>query len=439
MAAVSRNRCSGQAGNIEKGVQEEMAKGLSSEVKQALRDIYYQERTGRGKAAFSLLEKASAAGDGDASCVLARCYCGHQYVWSGHGFPEDDDRATALLHKSVEQGSALGVLVAMRTGELTPELEAKMPFASLQEAFDQAQELAESGDAFCQYVVANSYFWWDFIRIQNRSRESFPKEDGAFNAAYKVYLKENISKCEDLFWKALRGGMYFAANNLNRYYTQGDEDIILPQPEKARDLWKIGAEYGHPVHQSIYAKDLEKEGRKEEAFYWFKQAAEGGEPGGWCNVGHCYMEGIGTPKDEAYAVKCYEKELPTGNITSHNILGEAYFLGKGVEQNYTEAIRLLTYACDKGSKYGLFYLAKCYFNGWGTPQDYVRARQYLDKVDWNYWEADYLRGLLYGNGLGVAADIPKAVGFLQKAGDHPEARAELAKYKKTLFGKWVRR
>ena len=416
-----------------------MAKGLSSEVKQALRDIYYQERTGRGKAAFSLLEKASAAGDGDASCVLARCYCGHQYVWSGHGFPEDDDRATALLHKSVEQGSALGVLVAMRTGELTPELEAKMPFASLQEAFDQAQELAESGDAFCQYVVANSYFWWDFIRIQNRSRESFPKEDGAFNAAYKVYLKENISKCEDLFWKALRGGMYFAANNLNRYYTQGDEDIILPQPEKARDLWKIGAEYGHPVHQSIYAKDLEKEGRKEEAFYWFKQAAEGGEPGGWCNVGHCYMEGIGTPKDEAYAVKCYEKELPTGNITSHNILGEAYFLGKGVEQNYTEAIRLLTYACDKGSKYGLFYLAKCYFNGWGTPQDYVRARQYLAKVDWNYWEADYLRGLLYGNGLGVAADIPKAVGFLQKAGDHPEARAELAKYKKTLFGKWVRR
>lgn len=439
MAAVSRNRCSGQAGNIEKGVQEEMAKELSSEVKQALRDIYYQERTGRGKAAFSLLEKASAAGDGDASCVLARCYCGHQYVWSGHGFPEDDDRATALLHKSVEQGSALGVLVAMRTGELTPELEAKMPFASLQEAFDQAQELAESGDAFCQYVVANSYFWWDFIRIQNRSRESFPKEDGAFNAAYKVYLKENISKCEDLFWKALRGGMYFAANNLNRYYTQGDEDIILPQPEKARDLWKIGAEYGHPVHQSIYAKDLEKEERKEEAFYWFKQAAEGGEPGGWCNVGHCYMEGIGTPKDEAYAVKCYEKELPTGNITSHNILGEAYFLGKGVEQNYTEAIRLLTYACDKGSKYGLFYLAKCYFNGWGTPQDYVRARQYLDKVDWNYWEADYLRGLLYGNGLGVAADIPKAVGFLQKAGDHPEARAELAKYKKTLFGKWVRR
>ncbi len=411
-----------------------MGKELSSEVKQALQDIYYNERTGRGKAALALLEKASAAGDGDASCVLGRCYCGHQYVWSGHGFPEDDDKAIAYLHKSVEQGSALGVLVSMRMGELTPEAERKMPFGSLQEAFEEAQELAESGDAFCQYVVANAYFWWDFLRIQGKNQDSFPD-----NASLKAYLKENISKCEDLFWKALRGGMYFAANNLNRYYSQGDEDIILPQPEKARDLWKIGAEYGHPLHQSIYAKDLEKEGRKEDALYWFKQAAEGGEPGSWCDVGRCYFQGIGTSKDEAYAVKCYEKELPGGSISSHNVLGEAYFLGKGVTQDYAKAVELLTFACDKGSKYGLFYLAKCHFNGWGTPQDYVRARQYLDKVDWNYWEADYLRGVIYANGLGVAADISRGVGYLQKAGEHPEAKAELAKYKKTLFGKWVRR
>ena len=127
-----------------------MGRQLSEDVKKALEDIYYKERTRRGKEAFALLEKASAAGDGDASCVLARCLCGHQYVWSGHGFPEDDDRATALLHKSVEQGSALGVLVSMRCGELTPEVEEKMPFASLQEVFDQALELAQWGDAFCQ-------------------------------------------------------------------------------------------------------------------------------------------------------------------------------------------------------------------------------------------------------------------------------------------------
>ena len=42
-------------------------------------------------------------------------------------------------------------------------------------------------------------------------------------------------------------------------------------------------------------------------------------------------------------------------------------------------------------------------------------------------------------GLGVAEDIPKGVAHLQKAASHTEAKEELLNYKKTLFGKWVRR
>lgn len=411
-----------------------MGKELSSEVRQALQDIYYNERTGRGKEAFALLEKASAAGDGDATCILARCLCGYQYVWKGHGFPEDDDRATELLHKSVEQGSALGVLVALRSGELRPAVRRKMPFAGLQEAFDEVEELAKAGDAFCQYVVGNTYFWWDFLKIQNKKKDSFPNQE-----AYKAYLKENISKCEDWFWKALRGGMYFAANNLNRYYTKGDEDIIAPQPEKARDLFKIGAEYGHPIHQAIYADDLKKAGRNEEALMWYKKAAEGGHPGAWADVGRCYYEGVGTQKDEAYAVQCLEKDIPNGNILSHNLLGEAYFQGKGVPVDYERAFKLLSFAYERDSKWGVYYLGKCCFMGWGTVQDYARAEAFLQHVYWDNKDANYMRGYMYGRGLGVAESIPQAVFFLQKAGDLPEAKEELRHYKKTLFGKWVRR
>lgn len=210
-----------------------MGKCFSDAVEQALRYIYYDLRAGKGSEGFRILKEASDAGDGDASCILARCFCGNQYVWSGHQFPEDDDMATRLIHKSVEQGSGIGVLVALRTGELTPSLEKKMPFASLEEAFESVLLKAEAGDAFCQYTVANSYFWWDFLRIQGRGRESFSSEK-----AFKDYLQENISKCEDWFQKALRGGMYLAANNLNRYYREGDEDIIAPRPELAENLLK---------------------------------------------------------------------------------------------------------------------------------------------------------------------------------------------------------
>ena len=415
-----------------------MATVLSNEVKQALQDIYYNERTGRGKEALALLERASQKGDGDASCVLARCYCGRQYVWAGHGFPEDDDKAIHFLHKSVEQGSALGVLVAMRSGELTPSVEKKMPFANLKEALTQAEELAKSGDAFSQYVVGNVYFWWDFLRIDNKDRDSFPSHE-----AFKAYLRENISKCEDWFWKAFRGGMYFAANNLNRYYEQGDEDIIAPQPEKARDLWRLGAEYGHPIDQAIYADELTKVGRKEEALSWYKKAAEGGHPGAWYDVGRCYFTGEGTAKDSAYAVSCFERELARDPIYTGacNLLGKAYFLGDGVPQDYAKAYHYLSIAYYKqDSKWGAFYLAKCCFYGWGTPQDYGQAFRFLSYVSQKIDEADYMRGVIYAQGLGgIQEDIPTGVTYLQKAGNFPKAKEELRRYKKTLFGKWVRR
>ena len=414
-----------------------MSKGLSSEVKQALQDIYYNERTGRGQEAFALLEKASAAGDGDATCILARCLCGYQYVWSGHRFPEDDARATKLLHKSVEQGSALGVLVALRSGELTPSVQKKMPFESLQQAFDEALELAKGGDAFCQYVVGNSYFWWDFLRIQNKGKDSFPDQ-----AAYKAYLRENISKCEDWFWKALRGGIYFAANNLNKYYREGDEDIIAPQPEKAKDLFRIGAEYGHPLHQAILADDLEKIGKREEALGWRKKAAEGRHPGAWYDLGRCYFDGVGTDKDDAYAVSCFRKELEMdpSYIGANNLLGKAYYFGRGVPQDYAKAFQHLSAAYDRKSTWGVYYLGKCCFEGWGTPQDYSRARMFLEQVDWTNYDTFYMLGYMYGRGLGgVTEDIPKAVDYLQKAKDNKDAKEELLHYKKTLFGKWVKR
>ena len=258
-----------------------MGRCFSDEVEQALQYIYYDMRAGKGAEGLQILERASAAGDGDASCFLARCLCGPGYVWDGHHFPEDDRRATKLYHESVKQGSALGVLICLRSGELTPSVEANMPFADLKEAFDRVLECAKAGDAFCQYTVANSYFWWDFLRIQKKGENSF-----ANRMEYKAYLRENISQCEEWFWKALRGGIYFAANNLDRYYRQGDEDIILPQPEKARDLYKIGAETGNPYLQYFYAEQLDKAGDKAGAFYWYQQALEGGEPLAWYDVGY---------------------------------------------------------------------------------------------------------------------------------------------------------
>lgn len=414
-----------------------MGKYFSDPVEQALRYIYYQDRQGKGKEGFRLLEEAAAAGDVDASYFLARCLCGSQYVWSGHGFPEDEERATQLLHQTVEQGSAMAALTCLRTGDMTPSLEKKMPFASLQEAFQIVLDKAERGEPFCQYVIGNVYFWGDFIRIEGKGAESFPSKD-----AFRDYVIQNISKCEDWFIKAYRGGVHFAGNNLNSYYTKGEPGLIPPQPEKAEGLFRIGAEGGHPLHQYFWAQELEKAGKKEEALRWYREAAEGGKVDCWYNVGKAYELGEGAPQDYAYAVRCYERALndPNSSVGSHNRLGSLYYEGKGVPQDYAKAYQLISWAYQEGkTSWSLDYLGKCCFYGRGTQQDYQKAREYLEQIDWNDWEVSYLLGCIYARGLGVPADIKKGVEYLQKAGNHPEAKEELLRYKKTLFGKWVQR
>ena len=148
-----------------------MGKFFSDDVETALQYIYYDNRLRlhRGQEGFDLLVKASGEGDGDADCIMARCLSGYQYVWPGYHFPQDDRQAAKLLHRSIERGSALGILIAKRSGALTPVWQKKAPI-SLQEAFRQVLEKAAGGDAFCQYTVGNTYFWWDFLSIEGKTR-----------------------------------------------------------------------------------------------------------------------------------------------------------------------------------------------------------------------------------------------------------------------------
>lgn len=411
-----------------------MGNFFSDPVEQALEDIYYKERSGRGRASFELLVNTAAAGDGDACCVLSQCLRGPQHVWSGHGFPEDLQLAARILRLAVEHGSGAGMLAALCCGELPEQA------LDLQAALDSVKEKAEGGDAFCQYMLGEIYLRQDFLRIERKNSDSFPSPE-----AYGAYLTEQTAQCEDWFRKALSGGMSLAAERLRLFYTQGAGDAVPPQPEKAAELWKTGAEKGCPSLQLGYAQELEQAGAKTEALQWYQQSAEGGQPGAWYEVGRMYFDGTGVDKDEAFACQCFEKELPRGHIGSHNLLGKACFYGRGVPQDYERAFQLLRFAYLEGNKggsrnnWGVYYLGKCCFEGWGTRRDYEQARVFLEQMDWEYWDASYMLGTMYARGLGVPQDIKRGVEYLQKAGDHPEPQEELLKYKKNLFGKWVRR
>ncbi len=419
-----------------------MGRFFGDEVEKALRYLYYDKTAERGEEAIELLKKTVAGGGAeaaDACCLLARCYCGPQYVWDGHKFTNsmvDDQKAEQLLQQSVECGSSMGVLVAMRSGLLTPELEKRMPFRKIKDAYDIILDKAEHGEPYCQYMIGNVYYWWDFLRIEEKDRSSF-SSDGAF----LTYLAQKIACCEEWFQKAFVGGMLSAGGNLEEYYKEGFRDLIAPQPEKEEAITRQGAELGYPYYQYFWGVEIEHK-NPEQALELYKRALSGGEWRAYSAIGRIYAEGRIVPKDERYAVSCWEKGVERGSDSCRYQLGRAYLDSlpeAGLEKNPEKGYELLEEAYDNGYALGAFELGKCCFKGTGANQDYRKAREYLEHVTRNNEEVLYMLGYLYARGLGGPQDIAKGVEYLKKAGNWQPALEELKNYKRTLFGKWVRR
>lgn len=415
-----------------------MGRFFSDEVEQALTYIHYDLRARRGQEGFRLLEQAVDAGDADACCLLARCLYGTGYVWAGHGLPEDLERADRLMRQSVQQGSALGALVFLRCRIAQEPLEEWMPFGDLQEAFDIVLEKARRGEPFCQMVIGSVYFWRDFLRIQQKSREDFSSQ-----MDFEFYMRTNIARCEDWYWSAFRNGFAESGINLYFFYADGVKGYLESQPEKAREVIRFGAEHGYPIYERSYGYSLLGAGKEEEGFRWMKKAYDHGEPEACFYLGYCYELGKGVKRNFSLAAQCYSDGLktPHNRASCCNHLGAMYYDGRGVPQDYAKAYQLLKWADDQGAgNWAPYYLGACYAYGRRTQQDYGLARKYLEKITGNDPIAFCLLGKLYAEGLGGPEDIAKGVEYFQKAGDLPEAQEELKRYKKTRFGgRWVRR
>ena len=161
----------------------------------------------------------------------------------------------------------------------------------------------------------------------------------------------------------------------------------------------------------MYGCDFYNARQYDQAFPWLKKAADHGEASALYCLGQCYNYGRGTAKDKAKAAQCYQKSLEasSNSVGCSNELGALYFYGDGVEQNYDKAFQLLRWAYDHypSSNWNAYYLGACYAYGWGTQQDYAMARKFLETIDWNSVNGNYLLGYLYARGLGGPEDIAK--------------------------------
>ena len=416
-----------------------MGKYFSDAVDSAIEAIYYTYDRDRAAAALQPLADAANAGDGDAAYILSRCVSGPQYSWDYHPFQANDEAVEHLIRQSIVQGSAMGVLGAMRCGMLTPEMEEAMKkhYSGLQEVWNVVYEKAQAGCLFAMNMIGNTYFWLDVVRIENKGPQDFPSK-----AAFGQWLRENELKCLPWFQRAFEGGMGFAGRNMYNLYNDGEEGVMEPDKSKAEAIARRGAELGYPDWQERYAGFLIKqEGRAQEALNLYFAAAKQGQLSSWYYIGKAYQEGKLVPKDCVQAMKCYELGLQDPEqIGCANRAGELLFLGKdGIPQDYARAVQLFEQAHGQKNTWGNDMLGTCYLFGYGCQRDPQRALMLFQEVDYSSDLLNYGLGTIYTQGLGAPEDIKKGVEYLQKCKNYAPAQEALLKFKKNFFGKWVRR
>lgn len=402
---------------------------------------YDKETMQRGR---QILEDAVEEGDPDAMCFYGRTFLGEQYVWTGGGFPESERKGEDYIRRSALAGSAAGVLCCMRTGIYDDDIERDMPFADLAEVFESVKAEADEGDAFCQYIVGNVYFWGDYLQIYPDEKKRFSSEEDYDRFAYPIAA----GYFEQSFEQGLSSGF-------GNYRTIYESELTDLSAERVEHFLSKLALAGSPLCCSDYGTWLldTYDDREAEAFALFKAAYEKGDTLSGYNLGTCYARGAGVEKDLDRAFELYLEAAEAGHTSARFHVGNFYFLGRGnVQQDYRQALRWLRKAYEPHADWrAAAELGLMYANGLGVPRDEATAFRYLnhsmDCIDgpedlWEEIAPDYLLALgkAYAYGRGTEQDIARGVELLDAAieAGSEEARRHRMNFRKFL-GKWRQR
>ncbi|GHT88005.1 hypothetical protein AGMMS49960_18720 [Betaproteobacteria bacterium] len=162
------------------------------------------------------------------------------------------------------------------------------------------------------------------------------------------------------------------------------------------------------------------------AFYWFQKAAEQGESSAQATLGLFYKEGREVAQNDTEAVKWFRKSAEQGSELGQYFLGDSYAEGLGVAQSDTEAVKWYRMAAKQGDDDAQRAL-RCY------DSDELRKAAVSQENE----EAQYVLGMCYAVGRGVAQSDTEAIKWYRKAAERGQADAQLTLGVRYAKGKGV--
>jgi TPR repeat protein len=156
--------------------------------------------------------------------------------------------------------------------------------------------------------------------------------------------------------------------------------VRKPNVKEAIGYYKLAAKKGHVKAQYelsvIYSSKELNAVNHEEHLFWLKKAAE--------NKYDMAMHNLATiaarVKKYPTAVNLYTQAVKLNYSPSMLSLGNMYFYGVGLKQNYTKAFPLLNSAYEAGEEQAAFPLATLYERGLSVKKDTDKAKTLYKKA-----------------------------------------------------------
>lgn len=157
-----------------------------------------------------------------------------------------------------------------------------------------------------------------------------------------------------------------------------------------------------------------------------KKDAETGVITAMLALGNMYFLGDGVPQDYEEAAKWTRMAAEKGAPDAQLVLGTMYLTGHGVgnKPNPQEAARWLTLAARENSYPAMYSLGNMYQQGIGVPKDLKQSLTYFKKAaDGGHARSQTMMGIIYAQGAGVPKDNEKSLDWLFKAADQGDPEA----------------
>ena len=265
----------------------------------------------------------------------------------------------------------------------------------------RAKEQARNGSSYDKYALGADYESGGTVSIN---------EDGRWRGMTATL---NKSRRQAIYWykEAIKQGGSGADKAREALIRLGKK----PPETPAAQLSVLGYE-AHEKGNDVQA-----------AKYWL-EAAQKGDSVAQNNIGWAYDTGRGVKQNYPEAVRWYRRAAEQGNQRAQGSLAEIYLFGlPGIAIDMAEAYKFTRLAAEQGDQRSQKNLGMMYLKGDPVPQsDADAVKWFRIAADSGYAPAQFSMGSVYENGSGVPKNLNTAIEWYRRSAANGEERATQA-------------